>query len=197
VGLYFNKTIGTPFYTPDLDRPAYRAEWLKSVGNRLTWQVSEKNKVSVFGDLQAAYNRGRGEFRSPEAYMNMYNFWPQGLIQASWSSPRTNRLLLEAGWSLTLGTIPYASPGDGDFASVPGAISITELSRAFIYNAKPFYSNIWTGNRLAERFAVSYVTGSHAMKAGVQVEDLFDDQDYTVHGDVEYQFLNTVPTSLT
>src|SRR5213593_773818 len=117
VGLYFNKTIGTPFYTPDLDRPAYRTEWLKSIGNRLTWQASEKNKVSVFGDLQAAYNRGRGEFRSPEAYMNIYNFWPQGLVQATWSSPRTNKLLLEAGWSLTLGTIPYASPGTGDFAS--------------------------------------------------------------------------------
>ena len=117
VGLYFNKTIGTPFYTPDLDRPAYRTEWLKSIGNRLTWQASDKNKVSVFGDLQAAYNRGRGEFRSPEAYMNMYNFWPQGLVQATWSSPRTNRLLLEAGVSLTLTTIPYPSPGSGDFAS--------------------------------------------------------------------------------
>jgi hypothetical protein len=197
VGLYFNKTIGTPFYTPDLDRPAYRAEWLKSIGNRLTWQVSEKNKVSVFGDLQAAYNRGRGEFRSPEAYMNIYNFWPQGLVQATWSSPRTNKLLLEAGWSLTLGTIPYASPGTGDFASTPDAISITELSRSFVYNAKQFYSNIWTGNRLAERFSMSYVTGSHAMKAGAQVEDLFDDQEYAVQGDLEYQFLNGVPTSLT
>ena len=29
-GVYFNKTQGTPFYTPDLDRPAFRQEWLKS-----------------------------------------------------------------------------------------------------------------------------------------------------------------------
>ena len=34
-GVFFNKTQGTPFYTPDLTRPAYRQEWLKSAGGRL------------------------------------------------------------------------------------------------------------------------------------------------------------------
>ena len=35
-GIYFNKTRGTPFYTPDLDNPAYRKEWLKSIAGRMT-----------------------------------------------------------------------------------------------------------------------------------------------------------------
>lgn len=66
--LYFNKTQGTPLYTPDLDRPAYRKEGLATIGGRLTWQASQRNKVSAFVDVQHFPLRGRAEFASPEAY---------------------------------------------------------------------------------------------------------------------------------
>ena len=59
-GIYFNKTQGTPFYTPDLDEPAYRKEWLKSIGGRLTWQAAQKHKVNVFADVQSYQVRGSG-----------------------------------------------------------------------------------------------------------------------------------------
>src|SRR5437016_10068903 len=47
-GVYFNKTQGTPVYTPDLTRPAYYEEPLRSGAGRLTWQASERNKLSVY-----------------------------------------------------------------------------------------------------------------------------------------------------
>ena len=44
-GVYFNSTKGTPFYTPDFDRPAYFLEWLQSGGGRATWQASASLRV--------------------------------------------------------------------------------------------------------------------------------------------------------
>lgn len=196
-GLFFNKTQGSPLYTPDLDRQAYREEWLRSVGGRVTWQAAERHKVSGFADFQSFFNRGRGEFFSPEAYQSLYNLSPEGLFQGNWSSPRTNKLLLEAGVSFMEGRWPYPSPGDRDFQVKPEDISIIELSTSFRYNAKPFYSNQTDQYRYAERFSASYVTGSHAFKGGVQVEQGVTNVEREVHGDVDYGFLSGAPNRVT
>jgi hypothetical protein len=196
-GLYFNKTQGTPFYTPDLGRPAYRQEWLRSLGGRFTWQASQKNKVSGFADFLSFVNRGRGEFMSPEANRSQYNLSPEGLFQITWSSPRTTKFLLEAGASYMEGRWPYPSPGDGVFRVKPEDLSITELSTNFPYNAKPFYSNRTDQYFHAQRFSASYVTGSHAFKGGVQLEEGIENMEQDVHGDVNYFFLRGVPSSLT
>ena len=59
-GVFFNAGQGTPHYVPDLDRPAYRTEWMRSGGGRITWQASQRNKIGVFTDFQTFFNRGRG-----------------------------------------------------------------------------------------------------------------------------------------
>ena len=195
-GVFFNKTQGTPLYTPDLDRPAYRQEDLQSVGARLTWQASQKNKVSAFVDPQHYLVRGRGNFTSPEAGVG-FNFWPQGLYQASWSSPRTNKLLLEAGASYMKGPYPFPSPGDGFMRVNPNDISITELSTGFIYNAKPSYNDVLDNDRYVQRFSASYVTGSHAFKMGIQVQEGVANRGTQIQGDVTYSFLRGVPNQVT
>ena len=196
-GQYFNKTQGTPFYTPDLDRPQYRKEWVNSVGGRLTWQASAKSKVSAFTDLQGFFNRGRGEFVSPEASGLAFNLSPQGLFQISVNSVRTNRLLLEAGVSYAKNQWPFPSPGDDFMRVSPDDISILEQSTGFRYNAKSTYNDIVDQFRYAERFSMSYTTGSHAFKAGIQLEQGINNQDLQVHGDVNYTFLRGVPASIT
>jgi hypothetical protein len=196
-GQYFNKTQGTPFFTPDLDRPQYRQEWVSSVGGRLTWQASEKNKVSTFSDVQGFYNRGRGEFVAPEASGLAFNLAPQGLFQVSVNSVRTSRLLLEGGVSYALNQWPFPSPG-ADFMRVsPTDISILEASTGFRYNAKSTYNDITDQFRFSERFTVAYVTGSHSFKAGIQMEQGINNQDLIVHGDVNYTFLGGMPNSIT
>ncbi len=201
-GVFFNKTKGTPFYTPDLSRPAYFSEWLQSAGGRFTWQASEKNKFNVFYDLQGFFNRGRGRFESPEAYSAQFNLWPQWVLQANWNSPRTNKLLLEAGVSYTLNRWPYPSPGDQNrpefAANSRQDISIRELSTGFVYNAKQYYMDKDDEPTAAQRFSMTYVTGSHAFKAGVQVEEL---RSTTSIGtapnlDITYDFLRGVPSRL-
>ena len=196
-GLYFNKTQGTPFYTQDLDRPAYRKEWLRTVGGRVTWQASPKNKISGFADFQCFYNRGRGEFQSPEALTSQYNLCPEGLFQGTWSSPRTSKFLLEAGVSFMEGRWPYPSPGEAEYSVKPTDISITELSTNFPYNAKPFYSNQSDQYRFSQRFTASYVTGSHAIKGGMQLDEGVSNMQQHIHSDVNYFFNRGVPSSLT
>src|SRR5262249_25208446 len=51
-GVFFNNTQGTPFYTPDLARPAYRQEHLEALSVRLTWQASSRNKVNIHADTE-------------------------------------------------------------------------------------------------------------------------------------------------
>jgi len=196
-GQYFNKTQGTPFFTRDLDRPQYRKEWVKSLGGRFTWQASQKNKVSGFADVQGFFNRGRGEFVSPEASSLAFNLSPQGLFQVSLNSVRSSKLLLEAGISYAMNQWPFPSPGDDFMRVSPNDISILDQSTGFRYNAKSTYNNIVDQFRYAERFAVSYVTGSHAFKTGIQMEQGINNQDLIVHGDVNYTFLGTVPNSIT
>jgi hypothetical protein len=196
-GVFFNKTQGTLLYTPDVDRPAYRHEWFRSGGGRLTWQASRKDKISGFVDVQTFFNRGRGEFISPEAFLSAYNLSPQSLIQLTWNSVRSNELLLEGGLSLMDGRWPYPSPGDGFMRVNPDDISVLELSTGFRYNAKASYSDITDQSRYVQRFSASYVTGSHLLKAGIQVEEGISDIHTEVHRDVNYIFLNGIPNTIT
>ena len=196
-GQYFNATQGTPFFTPDLSRPQYRQEWLRSLGGRVTWQVSDKNKVSIFADTQGFFNRGRGEFTAPEAAPNAYNLSPQGLYQVSLNSVRSSRLLLEAGMSYAMNRWPFPSPGAEFMRVSPNDISILEQSTGFRYNAKQSYQSLVDQFRYAERFSMTYVTGSHNVKVGLQMEQGVNNQDLHVHGDVNYNFLRGVPNSIT
>ena len=195
---WFNNSIGNGFsdYTPDLSRPGYRTEWMRSAGGRVTVQANPKNKISGFVDAQGFFNRGRGEFASPEAYQSQYNLSPEQLYQANWTSPVSNRLLLEAGFSHMRGRWPYPSPGDGEFASIPGAISIRERTTGFRWNARSSYSDVTDQYRFTERVAVSYVTGSHAFKIGFQNEQGINDADSQRGGDVNYDLRNGVPNRI-
>ena len=51
-GLFFNATQGSPFYTPDPNRPAFRHDLLESHAVRLTWQASAKNKINMYVEPQ-------------------------------------------------------------------------------------------------------------------------------------------------
>ena len=197
--VYFNKTQGTPFYTPDLERPAFRREWLKSQAARVTWQVSPRNKVNVFSDTQSYQVRGRGDFLAPEA-QTVWSFWPNGLYQATWSSPVTSKLLLEAGASLTKNGYPYKRVGQVTdifgFDVKETDISILETSTGLRYNAKSTYADKNDQDRYVERFSLAYVTGSHALKAGFQLQQGVLNQDNIVNQDVKYNFTRGVPTTI-
>ena len=198
VNLFFNKTRGTPFYTPDPDQPAYRREWLRSAGGRLTWQASPRNKINVFADTQTYQVRGRGDNAAPEAH-TVWSFWPAGLYQATWSSSVSSRLLLEAGGSLTKNPLPFTREQTTDifgFVVPETDISIFEQSTGLRYNARSTYSNRNDMDRYVERFSASYVTGAHRFKTGVQLQQGAVNADTRVNQDVNYNFFQGKPSSI-
>ena len=190
-GVYFNKTQGTPFYTPDLDRPGYRNEHLKSQAGRLTWQVAEKHKVNVFLDVQSMALFSRGDFAAQEA-PGGFLFWPGGLAQATWSHPATNKLLFQVGASIMRSV--YANPIHPTVK--PGDVSIVEASTGFRYNSAFQVDQEWH-SRIAQRVSASYVTGSHAIKMGATVEEGIHDWLQNKNEAINYTFLRGVPSSLT
>jgi len=193
-GNFWNATQGTPFYTPDLSRPGDRFQWYESKAARVTWQASQKNKFSFFGDMaDDCLCRAIGALGSaPEAGLS-FHFRPAGLYQADWTSPFTSRLLLEAGASLSITHWPtYLNPG-----VKPTDISILELSNNYRYNASATYASKRATDRAAQRFSVSYVTGTHVFKVGMQIEEAVSDVATYVQGDVNYAFRSRVPTQIT
>lgn len=194
--VFWNKTQGTPFYTPDLSRPMEPHEFYRSHAGRFTWQMSPRNKMNFFLDIQnncKCYS-GTGltavSTVAPEADAQL-RFWPQFLAQAAWSSPRTSRLLLEAGFSATISHWPrIANPGVG-----PDAIRITESSTGFSFGAPDSLQDLQDSDRYAQRLGLSYITGSHAFKAGFQLGQGVKNLHVYRDGDVTYTFLRGVPTT--
>ena len=206
-GLYLNATQGTPFYTPDPSRPAFREEKYQSHAVRITWQVSQKNKVNIFTDIKhdcicqsggAASGLGSGAANAQEGEAP-WRLWPNGLIQATWTSPVTSKLLLEAGASDVMFHWPnLLYPGTS-----PDDVAITEQATNMRYNS---VGGLYTpktriGDRYSERFALSYITGSHAFKTGIQWDQGRSDTENIGTGrpgakGVSYVFNRGVPVSL-
>jgi hypothetical protein len=199
-GFFWNKTQGTPVYTPDRDRPATRNQWFESHAARVTWQATQKHKFNFFADVQDACIcrtgttvAGSGVGLAPEGTL-AYHFRPTGFFQGSWSAPLTSKLLIDASFAATINHWPqFRSPG-----VEPHHISILEQSTGVRYNARETYDDPNVQDRYAERFSVSYVTGSHAMKFGVQDEQgILKAFRQSSTGNVSYTFNNGLPISLT
>src|SRR3989454_1611640 len=199
-GKFFNTTQGTPFYTADTSRPAYVHEWYESKATRVTWRASDKNKFNFFVDPQrdchCPANVASGRIDAPEAFFS-YRLTPAGLYQAAWNYPATNRLLVEAGTALVMGSWPTYS--ESIFNVKPTDIAITDAASGITYNAPVAGSinPIKDVPRWSQRFTTSYVTGSHAFKSGFQLEELVQDISTIVAGNVAYGFNNRVPTQIT
>ena len=98
--------------------PSTRIASGKTCSGRLTWQVTPRNKVGVFWDEQVVCRTCEGTTigitdprLAPEAG-GLSQYKPLRVQQATWSSPVTTRLLLDAG----LGTTYY---GWGNFERIP------------------------------------------------------------------------------
>jgi hypothetical protein len=198
-GVFFNKTQGTLIYSPDRDRPAFAQDWLRGQAGRMTWQVSSKHKVNVFADPQTYQTRGTGTNDAPEA-QTCWNMWPQGLYQVAWNSPATSRLLFEAGAGVTKGPFPCSREDVTQtfgFTVRPTDISVREASTGLRYNAAAGYNYIHDMDRWAQRVSMSYVTGTHTFKAGLQLQHHMHNTLRVVNEDVNYTFNRGVPTQIT
>ena len=201
-GMWRDLNAGDPnkwTYEPDFDQPAGEDGTWRNAGLRLTWQVTPRNKIVAWWDEQDVCRLcldGAGTTTtSPEA-TSTSGAYPESVARFSWTSPVTNRLLLEANMRRH-----YEQPGGEETpANNRQLIRVTE--QAGIIPGLTYRSQNWTRGgilTLAPTVAVSYVTGAHSMKAGyvlTKYRRLFG-ANYTNDQDLAYRFRDGVPNQLT
>ena len=199
-GKYYNKTQGTHLYTPDLSRPASSNDYYQSFTGRGTWVATQKQKFNFSFEHANNCNcvvRLIALNRAPEATGDHLYF--HRIPQVSWQYTASNRLLIESGFSW------YHGLGDSDPVEgvQPEHIAIRELSTDFRWNARAdniggtgAYARRSMQNNLSQRLNVSYVTGSHAFKTGLWVQQWPNFAEYSVNGSMLQQFQNGEPRSV-
>jgi hypothetical protein len=205
-GFHYNSTPLGFAYTPDLTRPAYVSVLDDDYSARLTWQATTRNKINLYYDRQphVVTHRNFDSLTSPEA-TNYTPYIPNYFAQGVWKSPVTSRLLLEAGMGGTSSDY-NARPQTGqdpDVIITPGTMSAVESTTGIRFRApQPGAVDQAPGSRANNqaniRASATYVTGSHAFKAGLTY--LFGSTVNTFNsysGDIQVSLLNGVPRTLT
>jgi hypothetical protein len=139
--------------------------------------------------------------QSPEANTGYFDF-PYWVTQATWTSPITNKVLLEAGYSRFAyehAGGPGQLPPDGIFNLIP----VTERQAIDGHRANFNYRGLGSyldnyGNPNSWRASASYVTGAHNLKVGYQGAYLIA-KGHTVANDplMTYRFNNRQPDQFT
>jgi hypothetical protein len=218
-------------YLKDTTRPAAAAQSFRPISLRLTVQANARNKFGLFWDeqlpcegaafqgapdsVQACRRSGPNEIiaggasptpsvsatAAPEtgAYRDVGN----KVRQATWQSPVTSRLLLEAGvgaYSSRWGGVLMPGSPAGDL------VRITEQCAAGCANnggisgltyRSPNFSANWQGS-VNWRATASYVVGAQSAKFGYQGGYLMDNRkDFSNPQYLTYRTNNGVPDQLT
>jgi carboxypeptidase family protein len=188
-GTYVSKSLTSSTYAPDLTQQAVDEQWGRDAAVRLTWQASQRNKISIYYDYNdlchCTFLAGRGTSPEASTYLIAHN----KVYQLTWSSPVTNRLLFDLGVS--------SAPQPQLFQPRPEAIAprivdsgIGETFRANI----PM--NVLTTN-WSSRGSMSYVTGTHAVKVGyTMIFGSYRSEMTDFLGNVSYTTLNGMPTGV-
>ncbi|MEQ1896884.1 MAG: carboxypeptidase regulatory-like domain-containing protein [Vicinamibacterales bacterium] len=205
-GAFFNKSANPLFYDADTSKPAYTDTYIRDHSVRITWQLSQKNKIAWYESTQknCFCYLGVSSAASPEAVTTLH-FDPLYLSQVTWSNPASNRLLLDAGVSYSFNAKKSPIPGEEGGLVKADAISITDQGLGITYGAFATTGSTaynltkrgQEGNQMNGRVSMSYVTGSHAFKGGLMFYRGWDHQDRTVNQLLSYTFRNRVPISLT
>jgi hypothetical protein len=173
-------------YTPDQSQPL--ATSLGGGGDfkeqtlRLSWQVNQRNKIGAYYNNKVRRSRNGVTTTANEALNDAY-FFPFSDQLLQWSSPVSNKLLLEAGiwhhqetWGGSISPFNLADPlAIGLTDANPPAIGSTSLSAIpnytqLIQNYHGRVGSAYTPSHnpnTRTNFAGSYVTGSHAFKTGI------------------------------
>jgi len=223
-GLGWNANAGDPTrwdYVADTSKTVRSANSKQIGAIRLTGQLTPRNKLGFYFDYQknctgSSYVKGGDQCRdrgddwtalgtlggfgsaSPESA----NVWDdrEKIVQANWSSPATNQLLFEAGFS----SFNSRWGGQTPSGALTDLIPVTELSTAagvpvgfFAYRGfNPTTTNDQQHN--VWRASAAYVTGSHNFKVGYQAAyQVIHFEQVSGVDRMNYTFFNGNPIQLT
>ena len=165
-GVFVDTTQDTPNvweYTPDLSRKAVNSGIWKDAQLRLTWQATPLHKLAFSYTQQTSCKCP--SLQSATQIGGTENRWgrPQRLVTTDWTAPLTNRLLVDASILHQINKWGFF-PRDSSPATLIGFL---EQSNGMNLKTRPGDYRNARNETLRYRFSMSYVTGSHAFKAGV------------------------------
>jgi hypothetical protein len=211
-GMWHNQNFGKVnewSYVPDLSRQAEYDGVNRTTIGRLTWQATQRNKLTGYWSEGYSCERceGGGRFPTAPEAQSTFEFIPTRVIQTTYSSPVSNRFLIEAGfgsylahygslWQTPTGTLSAELDNSHNtelIQAVEQGGSIPGLTYRFPAN---FGKN--TINSKSWRASASYVTGSHNMKFGYYGAYLPGGPSQTVYLQevFQYRFNNGVPNQI-
>jgi hypothetical protein len=152
--------------------PGVDPQKINSIQARVTWQVSQKNKLSVYND-RILKDRGAAMTAGfdPATASIVWTSPIYTTGSAKWTSTATNKILVEAGTSFNYER--YNTLYQPGIRQVPGTpawytmINKQDSGFGTQWNAGATEQGMYP-DRFAASAAVSYVTGAHNIKVGVQ-----------------------------
>jgi len=224
-GLFGNKNAGDQskwFYDRDdtLTARGAAAKMIEAI--RLTGQATPRNKIGFYLDYQnvcngSAYAKGAQQCRdrgddwiaigsvgagffgalAPESG----NVWDnrEKITQFTWSSPFSNKLLLEAGFSQFASRFGGQIPG----GALTNFIPVQEQSTLGGTPVGNFTYRGWSSAGSNEQFhnvwraSGTYVTGSHSLKIGYQAAFQVQKNFQNAGSQISYVFNNRTPIQFT
>jgi hypothetical protein len=192
-------TAGNPFlYSADRSRPAFNDFNQWQTTSRGTWQVSERNKLEISYDWEyrCDCHRSVSATLTPEASA-IRTYHPK-IPTVTWTFPATNKLLIEAGTATEwLGYGPWPQP-ETDLYTISALEQNGNIR--FLGTQPDTTGSGGLGSKWNliqnSRAAMSYVTGSHTIKVGMQMRTgvkKFGEEG----APIEYQLQNGVPNRIT
>ncbi|MGE3401476.1 MAG: carboxypeptidase regulatory-like domain-containing protein [Vicinamibacterales bacterium] len=205
--IFFNQNAFKPnewLYVPDESRPGLNKGEQYNNSLRVTWQMTPKVKVAgtyKFDKWCNCPNNITAQI-APEAARDR-RFPRLAQEHGEITSPITNRLLFEAvglhlyeRWGNMHLRPSTGSITDEQAAILPQMISVVEQSSGLRYRALNLYNNTSVPS-FTWRAAMSYVTGTHNIKFGVNNTTGRQNVYNYSQGPVAYRFNNGVPNQIT
>jgi hypothetical protein len=199
-GIFYNLNANNPnawTYAPDESRrPSIDSTWKDGTG-RLTWQATPKNKIGLLWSQQVSCYCPEltSATMAPETAIDR-KFTPMRSVVLDWTSPITNRLLLEAGYLNRLEP-PSRELADPDTNLAMIAVTDQGLGNLTYRTFGGEIRNVELKHQIF-RGAMSYITGAHSLKAGFSTGPM-SEEGFNGHGTqpFSYRFNNGVPNQIT
>src|SRR5690349_14002915 len=174
---YADKNPSQFVYDPDFNNPGVDDGHIVSNAGRISWQVSGKDKISVYHDEQHKYRNHWGIASTIPPDASAIQVTPTSRVNVTkWTRTHTNKLLLEGGFG-------YYNQEYTELYQ-PGVTGIDDkvwdenaIRNSKVYNvvdqSNNRQANAW--NSPADHFSVlrtwmgaaSYVTGDHSFRGGL------------------------------
>ena len=188
----FNPALGAAGNV-NLDEPGVLDSYHHAVSGRLTLQATPRNKLAFYYSYQPRGQDGllmSGTWSYEAAWDSKIR--RERFAQVKWTSPITSRLLFEAAW--TDGYNSSHLDGTRPGLAYSDVTAVYDVGTGFFSRSSWVGYGEYIGYQPSAKAALSYVTGSHTAKFGVDFNWGYQSwKNRSLNGNLKHLFFNGRP----